>query len=340
MALGAILREERERRGLTEHQVADATRMMVQMVRELEDEDLHRIAAPIYGRGFIKLYAGFLGIDPVPLIKDFEELYAQRGQRPAPPPRVSLERFGGGSGTGLERVEPTEVPPQAPEVPPEGIRIPAPKAVRSMPAQASAPVAAPVSVPVPKPLARPAVQPAPPPSDLFGEKLDDPVPEAIPPEPDGKIFAVPRPASPGTVPSASAVSAGTGARRSVLDSASHRFEGHPYRPGMGRVVGGWLARGVGLLAGALAFVGVGIWSGLRLAGGKCRLAGAAFLSLPWVRIGRVAAVVVPSVAVLAGLVLGVRSCMDRRSEVAREAATLDTTVVLERILPPPAGYAD
>jgi CheY-like chemotaxis protein len=42
---------------LAEMFIAEATRMMVQVVEELEREDFRRIAAPIYGRGFIKLYA-------------------------------------------------------------------------------------------------------------------------------------------------------------------------------------------------------------------------------------------------------------------------------------------
>ena len=75
MALGEILREARTRKGWSVAQVADATRMMVQIVEELEREDFRRIAAPIYGRGFIKLYAEHVGLDPEPLIQEFIEIY-------------------------------------------------------------------------------------------------------------------------------------------------------------------------------------------------------------------------------------------------------------------------
>jgi|GEM_PF-3123810 len=75
MALGNILKETREARGLTTTEVAEHTNMMVQIVEELEKEDFHRIAAPIYGRGFLKLYAELLQIDAQPLIEEFMDIY-------------------------------------------------------------------------------------------------------------------------------------------------------------------------------------------------------------------------------------------------------------------------
>lgn len=76
MALGEILRNAREQKGLSPSVVAESTHMKVQVVEDLEHEDFRRIAAPIYGRGFVKLYAEFLQLDPEPLIRDFMELYA------------------------------------------------------------------------------------------------------------------------------------------------------------------------------------------------------------------------------------------------------------------------
>ena len=75
MALGNILRETREARGLSTTDVAEHTNMMVQIVEELENEDFHRIAAPIYGRGFLKLYAELLDIEVQPLIDEFMDIY-------------------------------------------------------------------------------------------------------------------------------------------------------------------------------------------------------------------------------------------------------------------------
>jgi transcriptional regulator with XRE-family HTH domain len=75
MSLGETLRLARTEKGLTIPQVADATRIMVQIVEDLERDDFRRIAAPIYGRGFIKLYADILGLPTEPLIQEFMELY-------------------------------------------------------------------------------------------------------------------------------------------------------------------------------------------------------------------------------------------------------------------------
>jgi transcriptional regulator with XRE-family HTH domain len=80
MALGAILRTAREGKGLTPQQVAETTRMMVQIVEDLEQEDFRKIAAPLYGRGFIKLYAECVGVDPEPLVAEFIEIFT--GKRP------------------------------------------------------------------------------------------------------------------------------------------------------------------------------------------------------------------------------------------------------------------
>lgn len=87
MSMGETLRTAREQRGLSASAVAEATHMKVQIIEDLEIEDFRRIAAPIYGRGFVKLYAEFLGLDSTPLVREFMELYAGKrtpviGRRP------------------------------------------------------------------------------------------------------------------------------------------------------------------------------------------------------------------------------------------------------------------
>lgn len=83
MSIGSTLREARERKGLTIEEVAERTRMIHQMVDEMEHDDFHRVAAAIYGRGFIKLYSECVEIDPAPLLAEFNEVYT--GFRKAPP---------------------------------------------------------------------------------------------------------------------------------------------------------------------------------------------------------------------------------------------------------------
>ncbi len=76
MSLGSILKEARERKGLTIAQVAEQTRMIHQLVEEIENDDFHRITAPLYGRGFVKLFAECVGEDPAPLVQEFTEIYS------------------------------------------------------------------------------------------------------------------------------------------------------------------------------------------------------------------------------------------------------------------------
>lgn len=71
MAIGPTLQDARLKRQLTASQIAEMTRIKVQIVDDLEHDDFHRIAATIYGKGFIKLFAECVGLDPKPLIADY-----------------------------------------------------------------------------------------------------------------------------------------------------------------------------------------------------------------------------------------------------------------------------
>jgi transcriptional regulator with XRE-family HTH domain len=71
MAIGPTLQEARLKKQLTTSQVAERTRMKVQFVDDLERDDFHRMAATIYGKGFIRLFAECVGLDPKPLVADY-----------------------------------------------------------------------------------------------------------------------------------------------------------------------------------------------------------------------------------------------------------------------------
>jgi transcriptional regulator with XRE-family HTH domain len=78
---GKTLRAHREAKGLTTSEVAQKTHILVQQVEALEKEDFSKIAAPIYGRGFVKLHCEAVGIaDYKPLVDEFMDIYS--GNRP------------------------------------------------------------------------------------------------------------------------------------------------------------------------------------------------------------------------------------------------------------------
>ena len=82
MALGEKLCNARLARKESASDVAAATRMKVQIVEAIEREDFLIMSAPIYAKGFIRLYAEHVGLDPKPLIEDYMTRYADTSQSP------------------------------------------------------------------------------------------------------------------------------------------------------------------------------------------------------------------------------------------------------------------
>lgn len=139
MEFGKSLREAREAKGYTVAQIAETTHMLATIIDGLEKEDFSKIAAPIYGRGFVKLYCEAVGLEAKPFVDEFMEIVngnreATIRERPVPePPPVA-------------NPEPTVVTPPPPPAP-------APTAERDLftqePAVAEQPVPPPAAEPLP-----------------------------------------------------------------------------------------------------------------------------------------------------------------------------------------------
>ena len=67
---GARLAWQRQSAGLSVTDVAASLRLHPNQIRAIEQEDLARLPAPAYVRGFIRSYARVLNIDPAPLLSD------------------------------------------------------------------------------------------------------------------------------------------------------------------------------------------------------------------------------------------------------------------------------
>ena len=76
-SLGLTLRAARERLHFSQSEVAEATRIKLNIIQDLENNDFSHIAAPLYGKGFIKLYAEHVGLDPEPLAREYVARYAR-----------------------------------------------------------------------------------------------------------------------------------------------------------------------------------------------------------------------------------------------------------------------
>ena len=138
---GRTLRNAREAKGYTIKQMAEKTRILETIIQNLEDERFDKIVAPIYGRGFVKLYCKAVDIDPEPLIAEFMDIY--NGNRdPAIKERVTATKpiTATAESVPTPEPEPKPLPTDAPEPEPE---------VLPMPKSATAPETETSSEPIP-----------------------------------------------------------------------------------------------------------------------------------------------------------------------------------------------
>lgn len=77
--LGGLLRGRREERGLTIEQAEEATRIRRRYLQALEDESFADLPGEVYVRGFLRLYAEYLGLDPAEVLSLYRPL-----RRPTP----------------------------------------------------------------------------------------------------------------------------------------------------------------------------------------------------------------------------------------------------------------
>jgi len=91
--VGAYLRKEREKRGLTYAQVTEKTKIRPHILEAVEKEDWEHLPAPVFVRGFVRSYARALGISE----DRVEELYETTRPEEVPA-AASLRRPAGGRG--------------------------------------------------------------------------------------------------------------------------------------------------------------------------------------------------------------------------------------------------
>ena len=72
--LGAVLRNEREKKGLTLDQVGSITKLRVKVVEALENETWGDLPPPVFVRGFIRTYAKVLDLDGTELLHLYERV--------------------------------------------------------------------------------------------------------------------------------------------------------------------------------------------------------------------------------------------------------------------------
>lgn len=81
MNIGTHLRDARERRGLSLHQIAQSTKLSTTTLLNIERNAFERLPGGIFVKGYLRAYASAVGIDPAEVV---EALVAQSPQAAAP----------------------------------------------------------------------------------------------------------------------------------------------------------------------------------------------------------------------------------------------------------------
>ncbi len=72
-SVGAFLRRERERRGITLKTISEQTKVSVSLLEGLEADDLSRWPGGIFRRAFVRGYATSIGLEPDDVVRRFEQ---------------------------------------------------------------------------------------------------------------------------------------------------------------------------------------------------------------------------------------------------------------------------
>jgi hypothetical protein len=138
-SIGQTLKAARERKRASLSFVASQTRIKLQFLELMERDEFARLPAPAYAKGFLRMYAEYLGLEAQPLVQQYLEVHV--GQRP---PRLQSAR---------NEPERPAVPVAARPPRREAVPASAPKA--SPPPAPEPAVDEPADVPAPAPSPRP-----------------------------------------------------------------------------------------------------------------------------------------------------------------------------------------
>nr|WP_241845666.1 helix-turn-helix domain-containing protein [Streptomyces silvensis] len=86
--MGHVLRQARVDAGLTVDEISTSTRVRIPIVHAIEQDDFSRCGGDVYARGHIRTLARAVGVDPAPLIAQYDEGHG--GRPPAPTPAAPL----------------------------------------------------------------------------------------------------------------------------------------------------------------------------------------------------------------------------------------------------------
>jgi cytoskeletal protein RodZ len=90
--IGQQLRGARERKKISLETAAQATKIKAEYLGALESNQFERIEAPVYVKGFLRIYAQYLGLDAKPLVSQFVGIKSAEPVALVEPPKPITHR--------------------------------------------------------------------------------------------------------------------------------------------------------------------------------------------------------------------------------------------------------
>jgi cytoskeleton protein RodZ len=76
---GALLKNAREARDLTQQDVSDSLNLMVRVIDDIENERWSQLPPPAFSRGYLRAYAKLLVLDPDSIARAFDSALGHTG---------------------------------------------------------------------------------------------------------------------------------------------------------------------------------------------------------------------------------------------------------------------
>lgn len=75
ISIGELLKKKREEKNISLKEAENATSIRTAFLQAIEQGELGKVISPIYAQGFLKQYAGFLGLDGDAIVKENQDLF-------------------------------------------------------------------------------------------------------------------------------------------------------------------------------------------------------------------------------------------------------------------------
>lgn len=88
-SIGETFKQRRKEMNISLKEAENATSIRMSYLQSIEEGDVSKLISPVYAQGFVKQYAGFLGMDGDRIVKEHPEAFA----------RAEAQEFSYGIGT-------------------------------------------------------------------------------------------------------------------------------------------------------------------------------------------------------------------------------------------------